>query len=254
MCIGLAQYKLDYGKSFREIDLDRLHQFQNLQAELQNHLNPSFRINLWKKALIYSLEGSDFNVRQAEFAWMSPKKSGGNWPVFNVRVEGGWNNKMNNPDYSGPYQIFSNPYVKEIIKTQRCIIPCDFFVEQAHDKKIKKKFIIKRPSENTINLAGVYHTTGSGLEEKLHFCILTTAYTEITSKVGHQRSPVIIPDEYIMDYLDPKTKEATLEALFAPNNDIQLNAYEVGLEIAKQKSEMKDNDPELIKALGPIIS
>ncbi len=253
MCIGIAQYKLDYGKSFRETDLDRIQQLKDVEAAISLLKPNNLRINLWKQAVIIPQE--TLKPRKAQFAWVEKKKSGDTWPVFNVRVEGGWNNKENSDQYKGPYQVFSNPYVKDLIFGQKCIIPCDFFIEQPSDKKIKKKFLIEKPNQTPIQLAGVYKEmpdpkTG---EIKSFFTILTTAFNGITKKVGHLRSPVIIPDECILDYLNSGNK-AKLESYFRPMNEIQLQAFEVDSMIAKIKCPLEDNDLRLRKPLSEIIS
>lgn len=252
MCIGIAQYKLDYGKSFRETDLNRIEQFKDI-AESISLINPNnLRINLWKEAVIIPQQG--LKPKRAQFAWIENKKAGGTWPVFNVRVEGGWNNKENSDQYNGPYQVFSNPYVKDLIQEQRCIIPCDYFIEQPSDKSIKKKFLIEKSEQTPIHLAGIYKEmadpdTG---EIKTFFTILTTAYNKITKKVGHLRSPVIIPDEFVLDYLSDKSK-IELEAYFKPMNEITLQAYEVDSIISKIKCPLEDNDVKLRESIGELI-
>ena len=253
MCIGIAQYKLDYGKSFRETDLDRIQQFKDIEAAISLLKPNNLRINLWKEAVIIPQE--TFKPRKAQFAWIEKKKSGGTWPVFNVRVEGGWNNKENSDKYFGPYQVFSNPYVKYLIFEQKCIIPCDFFIEQPSDKKIKKKFLIEKPNQIPIHLAGVYKEMPDpeNGEIKSFFTILTTAFNDIAKKVGHLRSPVIIPDVFILDYLNSNNK-AEIESYFRPLNEIQLQAYEVDPTIAKIKCPLDNNDLKLREAVGEVIN
>jgi hypothetical protein len=253
MCIGIAQYKLDYGKSFRETDLARIQQFKDIEASISLLKPNNLRINLWKEAVI--IPQANLEPRLAQFAWLEPKKDGGTWPVFNVRVEGGWNNKENSENYIGPYLVFTNPYVKELIQTQRCIIPCDFFIEQTSNKKIKKKFLIEQPNQKPIHLAGVYNelTNPETGEIKTFFTILTTAQNRITKKVGHKRSPVIIKDSHIKDYLSKKTNQE-LETFFKPMNEIELQAYEVDSIISKIKCPLLDNDLKLREPISDIIS
>lgn len=254
MCIGIAQYKLDYGKSFRESDLEELQLFEELSRKAKDLMPKSLRINLWKEAVIIK-GGEKPDSTRAQFAWLEEKKTGGTWPVFNVRVEGGWNNKANERDYSGPYQIFNNPYVADLLPNQRCVIPCDFFIEQNSDKKDKRKFLIQKQNQRPIHLAGVYkelcdESTG---EIKSFFAILTTAHNPITFQVGHQRSPVILENSQLMQYLNPETKREDLIPMFKPIKADDLEAYEVDPVIAKVNCPLAEDDLKLREAIGEII-
>lgn len=254
MCVGFAQFYLNYkdkkklANPFSTTPDDDL--YKSIEA-----INPkNLRINLWNQAIIIPQEDPSY-AELAQCAWVEQKKGGGTWPVFNVRVEGGWGNKSNDPEYKGPYGIFKNPYVKDLIMTQRCIIPCDFFIEQPTDKKIKKKFIIKKEDGSPIHMGGVYNQVANEDtgEVKLFFAIKTTAYSKITIKAEHHRSPIIIPDDDIFDYLNPQLTSKELEKFYSPPNSDGYIAYEVDPIIGKRNCPLEKDDTKLMEPIGEIM-
>ena len=248
MCVGIGQSKLKKDKEDKPLkDLSKA------LDEIRSEFPTNYKIHLFSHAGI--IRQGSLDAHPAQFAWVSEKANGGTWPVFNVRVEGGWKNKSNDPDYKGPYDVFYNPYVKDFLPKQRCIVPCDFYIEQPTDKKIRKKFLIKKQDDQALFLAGVYRTikdeiTGS---EALAFCLLTTAHHPLNFKIGHHRSPVILSEEQAVVYLQNSTKGKELLPFFRPYHSNDLEAYEVGLEIAKRNDKIASNDSSLIRPLGPII-
>lgn len=254
MCVNLGQLGLSYEETFRQQELEKASFHANLLRQIDELKPRNYRIGLWTEALIIPQQEPAI-PRLAQFGWLAQKKKGGTWPVFNVRVEGGWQNKANDPTYDGPFHIFKNPYVRDLIMEQRCIVPCDFFVEQPEEKKDKHKFIIKRKDGQPIHLGGVYkevvnEETG---EVKTFFTLLTTAYTPITLKAGHKRSPLIIPTEHVFDYLDPANEQHHLEAFFHPHDAEGFIAYEVDPVIAKKKCPLAKDDPKLIEPVGEVM-
>jgi len=248
MCVGIGQSNLRKDKQDKPLsDLSKA------LETIRSKFPVNYKIHLFSHAGII-LQGT-LEVVPAQFAWMSEKTTGGTWPVFNVRVEGGWKNKSNDPNYMGPYDIFYNPYVKDFLPKQRCIIPCDFYIEQPSDKKIRKKFLVKKQSDEVLYLAGVYRSVTDELSgsKAIAFCLLTTAYHPLNFKIGHHRSPVILSEEQVGVYLENSTTGKELLPLFRPYKSYDLEAYEVGLDIAKHNDETSSNDPSLINPLGPII-
>ncbi|CAN0591614.1 unnamed protein product, partial [Laminaria digitata] len=115
----------------------------------QSEAYASHRIFPGKKAVIITNEG----VLDAEFAYNREYKGKKRY-LFNVRCEGGFRNKQNRVDYDGPWDIFTNPYVSDVIFTQRCVIPVNLFIEQPEDKKLKKKYVVRRADHKLFYLGG----------------------------------------------------------------------------------------------------
>lgn len=105
-------------------------------------------------------------------------------------------------------------------------------------------------------LAGLYQEifdpdTG---EVTLAFAIKTTAYSNITIQAQHHRSPVITPDAYIFQYLDPKAHAQHLTAFYPPPSAEGFQAYQVDPIIAKRNCPLPKDDPKLIAPIGDILS
>ncbi len=247
MCVGIGQLELKLSKTFKGgSDLEGL---KNSIADL----NPmSNRVKMWSKGIIIPQENPDI-AREATFAWMTKDKKGIPRPTFNTRVEG-YMNKGNDPKYMGPYGIFGNPYVEELIMNQRCIIPADFFIEQPDDKKDKRKFLIKREDGEALMLAGIYNEVVNEKTGEIStaFSIMTTAQTAITAKAHHKRSPVIIPPEYVGDFLSHDATQEHLEAFFPPPESEGMIGHEVDIVISKRDCPYEDNDPKLVEPIAHI--
>ncbi|MEQ9442206.1 MAG: hypothetical protein RIG62_24405 [Cyclobacteriaceae bacterium] len=140
MCIGGGYESKKYKKIPRLPEQD---EFETLKSELDtaflqlNYYN--YRITLFNEGLIITQQ-EPTKVQLGQFGWLTPTRAGTQRATFNVRVEGGWQNKNNDPDYRDGYHIFSNPYVKDIIMTQRCIIPMTFLLSSLKTGTSRKNF------------------------------------------------------------------------------------------------------------------
>lgn len=189
------------------------------------------------------------------FGYMSVDGRGNERWIFNIRVEG-FHNKDDKPDYKGPLGIWGNPSVKKNVLEKRCVIPVNFFIEGPKDRKIPRKFLIKRKDEQVFYLAGIYEdlldkTTG---EITKGFVIVTTAYNGITFAVGHHRCPLIISEENAYKWLDLNTPKMELEEFMKPYAANEFIAYEVDPAIAKRnKGGRSTHDSGLIDRIGDDI-
>lgn len=256
MCGTFGQTELDFGEKYYRSAWKKPSAYKKAIKVLQEKSPNSYRVSQGSTGVMMRCPADEPEVQHAQFRWITKKKDGGTWPVFNVRSEGGWKNKDNDPNYKGPYQIFTNPYVKDIIFNQRCVVPVDYFVEQPENKKLKKKFVIRKQSREPFFLGGVYNymvDTDSG-EVTTHFAIITTAYTAITARADHKRSPLIIPGDLLDTYLDPTASEETVSAFFGPADSEGFECFEVGYGIAKQKDHLYEaNDPRYIEPIGEVM-
>ena len=155
------------------------------------------------------LEGS-YNVAPGDYAYvisssdpqklvryrfgMTPHWAKKQMYLINARAEGDAN-KENDPGFKGKKGIIMKPAFRKPVRSQRCVIIANAFIEGPEKEKLDKPYVIARQDKQYISLAGVWDTwvdknTG---EEINSFAIITTVANEITSKIGHPRSPVIIP-------------------------------------------------------------
>lgn len=113
--------------------------------------------------------------------------------LFNARAEGD-QNKDNDPSYSGETGIIHKPSFRKPIRSQRCLVLANAYIEGPEKEKLNFPFAISMKSNDLFALAGIWDTwTDRNTGEIVHsFAIITTVANEITERIGHLRSPVII--------------------------------------------------------------
>ena len=114
-----------------------------------------------------------------------------NQPLVNARVE----------------TASTKPTFKDSWERRRCIIPAAWYYEWEHfksaDGRIKTgdKYVIQPASSDITCLCGLYRIEG----DIPVFTVLTTTPTKELSRI-HDRMPLILPKEYIDDWIDPGSK------------------------------------------------
>lgn len=170
---------------------------------------------------------------------------------FNARAEGD-HNTSNDPNYRGAMGIISKPAFRKSIRSQRCLVIADAFIEGTTEQKLDKPHVVhlskgKRP----FAFAGIWDEwvdkeTGEVLQS---FAIITTTPNELLQKLPHHRAPVILPPGREREWLDPNLSLSEVTALLAPYADDDMNAYPISTEIKNPRN----NDVRLLKPTGPPI-
>lgn len=214
MCGQFGQSNLDKILNFKGEGFLSLNKKQNLThsgTEYSAVVKPN------QKAYIFS---SDF-YKEAIFGFTKGENSEGKsryW--FNARVEY-FENKTNDKNYNGPYLIFENKHLKSILH-QRAIIPISHFIEST-DGKPKSKHVIHKLDKSPLFLGGIWFEQ----ENELCFCILTTTANNGTNAIQHRRSPIIIEEADVADFLNTNLSTTQLETYFKPNNNLNYKCFEI---------------------------
>ncbi len=170
--------------------------------------------------------------------------------VFNARAEGD-DNPENRMDYHGNKGILKKPMFRKPIRSQRCLIIADSFIEGPTKEKLDKPFLIFRNDFSTFTLGGIWDEwvdTETG--EILHsFAIITTAANSITHAVGHHRAPLIIAAENREAWLNPNTELSVVTSLLIPFKGNDYNAYP----ISKNIKNPRDKNIKDLFLVGPAI-
>ena len=106
----------------------------------------------------------------------------------------------------------SKPSFKDLWVQRRCIIPCSYYFEWKHYKDTstgktvtKEKYMIQPTGADITYLAGLYR-----IEEGYPvFVVLTTAPSPLLSEI-HDRMPVLLPKEYVEEWIRPKTNPSEI--------------------------------------------
>jgi putative SOS response-associated peptidase YedK len=103
----------------------------------------------------------------------------------------------------------------EQFRERRCLIPADGFYEwkTVGKKKLPHRFTLV--SDEPFAFAGLWDLWGSGKQNLLTCCLLTTNANELVAEV-HDRMPVIVAPEHYSTWLDPDSSVDDLEALLRP--------------------------------------
>jgi putative SOS response-associated peptidase YedK len=167
--------------------------------------------------------------------------------LINARREGD-HNKENDPKYTGASGIVKKPAFRKPIRSQRCLVLADGFIEGPQKEKLSKPYFVHmQKGEKLFSMAGIWdHWADSATGEIVYsFSIITRSATSLMERIGHHRSPVIIPKELERNWLSSsQSPEELLEEIIS-YPEPEMNAWPISTEI-KQPS-FKD-----LRVLEPI--
>ena len=89
--------------------------------------------------------------------------------------------------------LWEKPMFRQSIKYRRCLLPATRFYEWDADKH---KVTFHGQASFILFFAGIYRDDGNGS----HFAVITTPANDVMRPV-HDRMPVIVPENFIMDWL-----------------------------------------------------
>lgn len=96
------------------------------------------------------------------------------------------------------------PSFSKLINSNRCAIPADGFFEWSWVGNQAQPYLFEFENSEPFCFAGLWDTWADGSGNSLHSCtILTTAPNAMISEI-HDRMPVILQKDDIMQYLSPK--------------------------------------------------
>ena len=161
--------------------------------------------------------------------------------LFNARAEGD-RNRENSPGYKGARDIINKPAFRKPIRSQRCLIPADAFIEGTTKEGLSKPFLVYlQNKERPFAFAGIYDiwvdpATG---EEIKSFAIITTVANELMQKLPHHRSPVILHRSEEQKWLNNKLPLTDITKMLKPFPAGLMNAYPISTEIKNPRANSK---------------
>ena len=167
--------------------------------------------------------------------------------LFNARAEGDANQE-NDPAYTGGKGIISKPAFRKPIRSQRCLVIADAFIEGTKNEGLDKPFLVYlREGRRPFAFAGIWdtwvnHETGEIVNS---FAIITTVPNELMQKIGHHRSPVILSERNERTWLRAEHLNEIM-SLLEPYPAEEMNAYPVSPGIKSPKM----NDRSLLDPVG----
>lgn len=201
---------------------------------------PNYNVAAGQKAPIITAENPQ-KIQLYYFGFTPSWAKKRSW-IINARAEGD-HNKENDPTFTGSKGILKKPFFRKAIRSQRCLVLLDAFIEGTTKEKLKNPYLVyRRNKKRPFALAGIYDEwidQESG-EVFPSFAIITCPPNTLMQKIPHHRMPVIIPKEYHRKYLNLKTDLSEITAMLTPFPSKEMNAYPIDSEIRKVSTNYKD--------------
>ena len=219
-------------------------------SEVYERFIPSVNVSPGEDALVIT----NHHPKKAQLFTFgfTPKWAKKKMYVINARSEGD-HNKENDPNYVGAKGILSKPMFRHAIRSQRCLVLADGFIEGPQKERLNKPYLIyNREKRRPLALAGIWDewVDKSSGEITSSFAILTTTPNTLIQKIGHHRSPVVLEEENEKKWLDNDIPLHEITALLQPFDPEDFNAYPISKDIKSPRNK----DPELLKPIGdPIV-
>lgn len=201
-----------YDLKIKSTDLSSLMGFKiSPQFEIQAQVFPGY------KSFILLDGGKERGVLAQESiyslspTWASKKVK---FATYNARVE----------------TIFTKPTWKDPIRFKRCLIPLNAFYESIYEKEYAGNVVkFSRNDQLPLIAAGIWDSwvNPTTKEASSGFAIITRPPLKFIDEAGHDRSPIILHQEYFNDWINPKIngdEKNILEILKAQKDDIDFKA------------------------------
>lgn len=225
---------------------------QRFQVDIPepDRLRPNYNISPGDKAPVITNQAPN-KVQFFQFG-LNPYWAKKPMYLFNARSEGNFN-PDNEVDYKGQKGIIQKPSFKKPIRSQRCLIPVDYFIEGTTQEKLNKPHLVylKDLQQRPFALAGIWdewlnQATGELIAS---FAIITTVANALLQRIPHHRSPVILPPEREADWLADIPLNKVLD-LLQPYPAEKMNAYLIDQAIKNPRA----NGAELIEPISnPLV-
>jgi putative SOS response-associated peptidase YedK len=168
--------------------------------------------------------------------------------LINARAEGDHNTE-DDPKYTGAKGIIIKPSFRKPIRSQRCLVIADCFIEGTVKEKLSKPFVVYlKDGERPFAFAGIWDKWANPeTGEIIHsFAIITTVANELLQMLPHHRSPVILPRHMEKAWLSNEIPLSDVTEMLKPYPSEKMNAYPIDPAIKNPRA----NGSQLLKPVG----
>jgi putative SOS response-associated peptidase YedK len=161
--------------------------------------------------------------------------------LINARAEGDLNME-NDSGYSGELGIVKKPAFRTAIKSRRCLVIANGYFEGPLKERLSKPFHIHKKDQEVFTFAGIWDTWADNTTgEVVHsFSIITAGANEVTAKIGHHRSPVILDKRDERKWLDDSLPMNEVLSLLKPYQGNDFKADPVSIRVKDPKNKGRD--------------
>ena len=216
--------------------LSKIEKRFNVQADVPELYQPNTNVGPGYRAPVIASNYPD-KLQFFEFG-LTPSWAKKKMYWFNARSEGD-HNKSDDPNYHGAKGIIEKPAFRKPIRSQRCLIPADCFIEGPQKEKLSKPYVVyMKNNERPFAFAGIWdewanRETG---EVSYSFSIITTVANPLLQKIGHHRSPVVLHPDHEKEWVDTSTDLGRITELLEPYPHREMNAYPIAPDIKSPRA------------------
>ncbi|MBN1250591.1 MAG: SOS response-associated peptidase [Bacteroidales bacterium] len=201
-------------------------------------IKPNYNLGIGQKAAVIT----DDNPKEIQFFTfgLTPFWAKKQMYLFNARTEGD-HNKENNPKYSGQKGIIVKPAYRKAIRSQRCLIIADAYIEGTTKEGLNKPYLIYVRDLKPFSFAGIWDSwyNPESNEQINSFSIITTTANELLQKLPHERMPVILEPSHEKKWLNPNTPLSDITRLLKAFPAEKMNAYPISNDIKNKKTNSR---------------
>ena len=168
--------------------------------------------------------------------------------IINARAEGD-HNKENNPKFTGAKGIITKPFFRKSIRSKRCLVLADAFIEGTTIEKLDNPFLVYlRNKDRPFAMAGIFDEWKDESSNEVYrsFAIITCPPNSLMQKIPHHRMPVILEAKDYNKWLSLNTDLSKITSLLYPYDYKLMNAFPISKEVKKPSN----NESSLINPIG----
>jgi putative SOS response-associated peptidase YedK len=173
-------------------------------------------------------------------------------PILTVRIDHGkrkisdmrwglipnWAGGLTSANFNARSETITNrPSFRDLIGSNRCLIPADGFYEWQKIGGVNQPFAFEVGNRELFAFAGLWDEWKGPDGKVIQSCtILTTESNSLVAAV-HNRMPVIVTKERYGAWLNPKTPLETVLAILKPFDPQQMRKYLVSTKLNNSQNE-----------------
>ena len=173
-------------------------------------------------------------------------------PILTVRSESGkrkvtemiwglipsWASGVTSSNFNARSEsVTTRPSFRDLIKTNRCLVPADAFYEWQKIGGVKQPFAFEVGDKELFAFAGLWDEWKDPQGRIVKSCtILTTEANSLMAEM-HERMPVIVPREAYETWLNPGTSLQQVLALLKPFESSAMHKYPVSTTLNNSQNE-----------------
>jgi putative SOS response-associated peptidase YedK len=227
------------GRFVQIIDVELFVKRFGVQAPAEIRVQDNFNVSPGDPAYVITNDKPD--TLQAFQFGLTPHWAKKPMYLINARSEGDLNQE-NDVHYAGEAGIIKKPAFRTAIKSRRCLVIANGYFEGPEKERLSKPFHIYKKNQEVFTFAGIWDTWADNTTgEIVHsFSIITTVANDVTKRIGHHRSPVVLEERDERRWLDDSLAMNEVLGLLKPYPGNDFKADPVSIRVKDPKNKGRD--------------